>query len=179
MKEKTLGEEEKFNMSKLISNILRDAVCEQIGHEIYNGNLYACMAAFLKNKGLDNLAKLFEKQREEEYEHSKEFIDLLTDLGAEVYIPEINEVKIPFEDIVSIANAFLEREIITTENINSIRKLATLEDNPVVEVHAKKMISIQQSEYEEATTFLDNALLCAGQDSWWKAKVWNDSVESD
>jgi len=68
-------------MSKLISNILRDAVCEQIGHEIYNGNLYACMAAFLKNKGLDNLAKLFEKQREEEYEHSKEFIDLLTDLG--------------------------------------------------------------------------------------------------
>lgn len=165
-------------MSKLISDILRDAICEQIGHEIYNGNLYAYIAAFLKNKGLDNLAKLFENQREEEYEHSKEFIDLLTDLGAEVYIPEINEVKIPFEDIVSIANAFLEREIITTENINSIRKLATSEDNPVVEEHAKKMISKQQSEYEEATTFLDNAMLCVGQDSWWKAKVWNDSLGS-
>ena len=36
-------------MSKLISDILQDAVCEQIGHEIYNGNLYAYIAAFLKN----------------------------------------------------------------------------------------------------------------------------------
>ena len=163
----------------LISDILRDAVCEQIGHEIYNGNLYAYMAAFLKNKGLDNLAKHFEGQTQEEYDHSKHFIDLLTDLNAEVYIPEINESKSVFNTIIDLANAYLEREIITTQNINSIKKLAISEDNPVVEEMCRDMITKQQAEYEEATSFLDNATLCGtGEDSWWKAKVWNDSLES-
>jgi len=44
----------------------------------------------------------------------------------------------------------------------------------VVEQKMREMIAKQQKEYAEATTFLDNAMLCG--DDWWKAKVWNDSI---
>jgi hypothetical protein len=53
--------------------------------------------------------------------------------------------------------------------------MAISEDNPVVEEKMREMITKQQNEYEEATTFFDNAELC-GSD-WWRVKVWNDSTE--
>ena len=62
----------------LIGEDLRTAICEQIGHEIYNANLYLFICGFLRNKGLDNLAKHFEGQHGEETEHAKEFFNLLT-----------------------------------------------------------------------------------------------------
>ena len=55
----------------LINESLRNALNEQIGHEFYNANLYLYMCAFLRNKGLDNLAKHFEGQHQEETGHGK------------------------------------------------------------------------------------------------------------
>lgn len=157
----------------LINESLKNAICEQISHEIYNANLYLYMCAFLRNKGLDNLAKHFEGQHEEETGHAKEFLNLLTDLNTDVVIPEIEGVSMPFETIVSLATAYLNREILTTTSIDEIKKSAILDSNPVVEEKMREMIAKQQKEYEEATTFLDNAMLCG--DDWWKVKVWNDS----
>jgi len=158
----------------LISDTLRTAICQQIAHEIQNANIYFYMCGFLKNKGLDNLAAHFEKQRVEEHEHSKEFFNLLTDLNADIYIPEIDEVNTPFPTISLLAKTYLEREVLTTTSIKELKNLAITEDNPVVEQKMREMISKQQAEYEEANTFMDNALLCA--DDWWKCKVWNDSI---
>jgi ferritin len=158
----------------LINESLRNALCEQIGHEFYNANLYLHMCAFLRNKGLDNLAKHFEGQYEEEINHGKEFVNLLTDLNANVFIPEIDNIQMSFENILPLANAYLAREVLTTTSIDEIKKLAISDNNPVVEEKMREMISKQQKEYEEATTFLDNAILCG--DDWWKCKVWNDSI---
>ena len=161
-------------MTQLISDSLKAAINEQVGHEIYNANLYLFMSAFLKNKGLDNLAKHFEGQHEEEIGHAKEFVNLLTDLNTDVIIPEIDGVQIPFNNIVDLATAYLNREILTTTSIDEIKKLSIQSNNPVVEEKMREMITKQQKEYEEATTFLDNAILC-GED-WWKVKVWSDSI---
>lgn len=161
----------------LISDTLKVAIWEQISHEIYNSNLYLYMCGVLKNKGLDKLASHFEKQRDEELEHSKEFFNLLTDLSTNVRILEIEEVEdLPFSTISDLAKFYLEAEILTTNTINEIKKMAIQENNPIVEEKMREMIFKQQHEYEEATSFLDNALLCEGADSWWKAKVWNDSL---
>lgn len=154
----------------LINESLRNALNEQIGHEFYNANLYLYMCAFLKNKGLDNLAKHFEGQHEEEIAHGKEFASLLTDLNADVYIPEINEISKSYENIIELATAYLEREKLTTNSINEIKKLAVQDDNPVVEEKCREMISKQQKEYEEATTFLDRATLMS---EWWQCALWD------
>jgi len=154
----------------LINESLRAALCEQIGHEFYNANLYMYMCAFLRNKGLDNLAKHFEGQHEEEIGHGKEFVSLLTDLNAEVFIPEVPEVNIAFVSIVSLAQAYLDREILTTTSIYEIKNLAEEDSNPVVEEKCREMIAKQQKEYEEATTFLDKATLMP---EWWQVALWD------
>lgn len=159
----------------LISETLRTAICQQIAHELQNANIYFYMCGFLKNKGLDNLAAHFEKQRAEEHEHSKEFFNLLTDLNADIFIPEIDEVNMPLVSLSNIAKIYLDREVLTTTSIKELKNLAIEEDNPVVEQKMRDMISKQQHEYEEANTFLDNAMLCG--DNWYFAKVWNDSIE--
>jgi ferritin len=159
----------------LISMTLCSAICEQIGHEKYNANLYLFICGFLRNKGFDNLSKHFEQQHEEETGHSLEFFNLLTDLGAPIMIPEIDAIDIKFNSIVDIAQAYVDREILTTTSIEELKQMAISEKNSVVEEMMREMIKIQQAEYQESTTFFDNAELC-GSD-WYKVKVWNDSTE--
>jgi len=157
-------------MTSLINESLRNALNEQIGHEFYNANLYLYMCAFLRNKGLDNLAKHFEGQHEEETGHGKEFMSLLTDLNADVFIPEVDEINTEFISIIGLAQAYLDREILTTTSIGEILKLAIQDNNYVVEQKMRDMISKQQKEYEEATTFLDKAQLMP---EWWQCALWD------
>lgn len=157
----------------LISETLRNAICEQIAHEKYNSHLYLYMCGFLRNKGLDNLAKIFEAQHAEESEHSLEFFNLLTDLNADVVIPEVDGVSMPFDSIVDIANLYLAREFLTTASINELKVLAISEPNPVVEEKMREMITKQQHEYAEATSFLDKATLLR---EWWQCALWDASL---
>lgn len=157
----------------LISENLRSSICEQIGHEKYNSHLYMYMCGYLRNKGLENLAKHFEEQHEEEFKHSIEFFDLLTDLNADVRIPEIDEINIPFSNVLDLAKAYLAREVLTTKSIDEIKKLSIEEDNPVVEEKMRDMISKQQNELSEATTFLDRATLMP---EWWQCALWDASL---
>jgi ferritin len=153
-------------ITKLISDGLASALIEQIGHEKYNSSVYLYLAGYLKNKGLDNLAGLFEKQHEEEFEHSKMVYGILVDLNAPVIIPEVDGCNMPIINILDIATIYLEREIITTESLDAIKKLAIEENNPVVEEFMRDMIKLQRNEYEEATTFYDKSEL-TGNDWRW------------
>lgn len=154
----------------LIDESLKSALCEQIGHEFYNANLYLYFCAFLRNKGLDNLAKKFEGQHEEETGHGKEIVSLLTDLNTDVFIPEIEEINIQIISIVGLAQAYLDREILTTTSLGEILKLAIQNNNYVVEQKMREMIAKQQKEYEEATSFLDKASLLP---EWWQCALWD------
>jgi len=159
-------------MYRLINDSLRASICEQIGHELYNANLYLYICAFLRNKGLDNTAKHFEGQHAEETEHAKEFVKLLTDLDAPLTIPEIDEVSITFNTIWDIAKAYVDREVLTTSCINEIKNLAMVEGSAVVEEKMREMISKQQKEYEEATGFMDKAELMP---EWWQWAIYDGS----
>ena len=161
-------------MKNLISSELNAALCEQIGHEKYNSSLYLFMAAFLKNKGFNNLAKHFETQHQEEFEHSKMIYDILTDLNSTVMIPEVNEVNIPFMSMMDIAEIYLNREIETTESLDAIKKLAIDNENPVVEEALRDMIKLQRHEYEEACDFCDKAKIVG--DDWKAVLLWDVSI---
>lgn len=157
----------------LISESLRVSLCEQLAHEKMNSNIYLMLAGFLKNKGLDNLAKIFEEQHVEEFEHSKLFYDLLTDLNAKVDIPEIDECICECQTVHDVASLYMERELLTTTSLNEIKKQAIDEENPVVEEFIREMIEKQQKEYSEATSFMDNAMMMP---EWWQVALWNNSI---
>ena len=160
---------------KLVSDELCAALCEQIGHEKYNANLYLYMAGFLKNKGFNNISKHFEEQHDEETGHSKIIFDLLTDLNSPVVIPEIDEVFESFPTIIDLANAYLIREVETTDALNKIKKLAISDDNPVVEERIREMLKLQQHEYAEATDYLDKATLTGGD--WKFVFLWDLGIK--
>jgi ferritin len=160
---------------QLISDILDKSLCEQIGHEKYNSNLYLYIAAFFNNMGLTNLGKKFEEQHEEEFGHSKMIYNILIDLSAPVYIPEIDQIDVKFGSILDIAKLFLDREIATTESLDAIKHLAMDEDCPVVEEAMRDMIKLQRNEYAEATDFVDKAQLTGGD--WSKVMIWDLSLK--
>ena len=161
-------------MAQLISEELNSAICEQIGAEKQNANIYLFIAGFLKNKGFNHLGEFFEKQHEEETEHSLMFFKLLTDMNSPIYIPEIPEVNLKFNSIVDIGNLFLEREIGTTNSLDEIKKLAMEEDCPVVEEHLRGMITLQQNEYAESTDFKDHCDIIG--DDWKYVMLWDLSL---
>jgi ferritin len=160
---------------KLISDNLASVLSEQIGHEKYNANLYLFIGAFLKNKGLDHIAQIFETQHKEETEHALIIYKLMTDLNAPVFIPEISRIELSFNSIVDIAEQYLKREILTTQSLNDIKKLAIDEDNPIVEERMRYMLTLQQHEYEEASGFFDKAELLG--DDWLEALYWDMALK--
>lgn len=156
---------------KLISDGLKDAICEQISHEKYNANLYMFLSGFLKNKGFNNLGNMFLSQHDEETTHSKMIFDILTDLNTPIVIPEIDRIDFPISSIIEIADKYLEREYLTTRSLDEIKELAIDEDCPVVEEFMRQMINLQRQEYAEATDFQDKANLTSGD--WWKVMLWD------
>jgi ferritin len=156
-------------MTQLMSDGLREAVCIQVAHEIYNAHLYLYISSFLKNKGLDNIAKHFEGQWSEEQSHAKDFIKLLTDLNVQVTLPEIPACDMPINTIADIAKLYLDREVLTTESIASLQVMA-MDENPVAEEFFRSMIAKQQHEYEEASSFMDKAELAG---DWKTVFLWD------
>jgi ferritin len=160
---------------QLISENLCEALCGQLAHEKFNANIYLFIAADLKNRGFNNLAKHFEEQHEEETGHSLIIYNLLTDLNAPVKIEEIDAVKLQINIVTDIANAYLEREKLTTDSLDEIKKLAIDESNPVVEERMRQMLLLQQAEYSEATDWLDHAELCGS--NWFNVMLWDGSLK--
>jgi len=156
---------------KLISENLIDSLLAQWAHEKYNAHLYLYISSFLKNKGLNHLGNKFYNQYKEENEHSEMIISLLTDINANVMLPEIDEINIPITSIIDIADKYLLREYETTASLDEIKKISIDESNPVVEEFMRKMIEIQRHEYEEATDFMDKAELTGN--NWFNVFLWD------
>ena len=156
---------------KLISDNLIDSLLAQWAHEKYNAHLYLYISSFLKNKGLNHLGSRFYNQYKEENEHSEMIINLLTDINADVVLPEIDEVNIPITSIMDVANKYLLREYETTMSLDEIKKISIDESNPVVEEFMRNMIEIQRHEYEEATDFMDKAELTGN--NWFNVFLWD------
>lgn len=161
-------------MTSLLTENLTDSICEQIAHERFNSTIYLYFCGYLRNKGLDNLAKHFRKQHDEEIEHSILFFDFLTAMNADVVIPEVPACDMSLNNILDVAKLYLEREIITTNSINDIKKLSIDENNPVAEEFLRGMISKQLQEYEEANSFNDRAEITGT--NWMNVFVWDSSL---
>lgn len=141
-------------MNALMNESLISALWEQIASEKTNAHIYLEISAFLKNMGLNKMAALFRKQYGEENEHSEMIVDFMTDLNAPVKILEIPSFDCP-KTLTDIAKLYLERELQTTDSLKEIMVLASTTDCPVSVEFMRKMISLQQNEYAEATDFYD------------------------
>jgi ferritin len=158
----------------LISESLAETLYEQWVHETFNAHIYLFIAGFLKNKGLDNLAKHFSGQYDEELSHAKTIFNLLTDMNVPVKIMEIPPADFSIVSIPDIAKKYLDREVETTESLDAIKQKAIDDGNPIVEEVMRKMIFDQLHEMKESSTFMDKCEVC-GED-WFRVFLWDVSL---
>ena len=158
-----------------ISNELKNALNNQLAVEKYNSAFYSYIASWFKNKGLNGLAKHFSSQIDEEFEHHKKIMDFLTDMNADVDIIAVPPVVLTIGSIIEIAQAYLDREVATTKELQSIKEITLDDGDGIAEEFLREMIQIQRAEIAEANDFYDNAEMTGGD--WKFIKIWSDSIE--
>jgi ferritin len=159
----------------LISQELAGSLNLQLTEEKINANNYLFIAGALKNRALDNLAKHFEEQHEEETKHALMIYNLLTNLNAKVVIEEMPLIDFEINSVLDIAKIYLQREIFTTQWLNAIKKQAIAENNPIVEEKMRQMLALQEQECKDACDWCNHAELC-GED-WHKVFLWNNTTK--
>lgn len=139
----------------ILSSDLNDALNEQVIREYQNMLIYKKIESYLQELELNNIAKVFHKQAEEENEHAKEFIDYINNrVGGKVVLGEIpspETVSITSEN--SIGDIYLQLEQDTTESIESIYELAVSLKSYMDLPYLLHMLENQVIEEDEALNF--------------------------
>jgi ferritin len=161
----------------LISESLIDSLQNQMSHEMKNAHIYLFLSGYLNSKGMDKIAKFFAHQYDEELSHFRAIFDFLVDLDVSPNIIDVQDTNVftlgLSDTITSVAQKFMEREVLTTQNLAEILSLSIDEENVLAEVFLRDMISKQRSEYAEATEFADKANICG--DNWMNVLIWNNN----
>ena len=141
-----------------LSDKLTEMINKQIGHELFNSNNYGILYNHFDAIGLLGCKDWFKNQYEEELEHAKLFSNFLTEAGAELNIPQIEQPKLDLGSLKVIMNQYLDLEIKTTESIRSLC-IQAREDNDFISIKfLGDMIYKQLNEENEAQTRLQISL---------------------
>jgi ferritin len=138
----------------LISDKINHAFNEQIGHELGNSNQYLAIGSYFERESLFGLAKIYQKQAEEERTHALKFVKFLQDAGGKVAIPAIPAPRNEFESAVEAAQQALESELLTTRQIYDLVNLVTEEKNYIALNFLQWFVNEQLEEVSSAQTRL-------------------------
>lgn len=103
-----------------LSDKIVELLVKQLGHELYNHNLYRSFANYFGVNGLIILEQYYIKRAEEEKKHHDWIIDYLSFNDAAVIYPEIPAIKEEWDDFVTPFELTVEKEIETTDLIDEI-----------------------------------------------------------
>lgn len=106
----------KSSLSEEIENILN----AQIKVEAHASSLYLAMSAWCDDQGLDNAAKFFAKQSDEEREHMLKLFHYISSRGGRPISPEVSNVPVDFESFRGVFEETLQQEMFVTEQFNNI-----------------------------------------------------------
>jgi ferritin len=144
-----------------ISDEIAELFVKQIQHEKQNHLLYKNIAIWCDVRGLCGNAKYFNVAAEGELQHAKVVCDHLIESSYDFCIPTLEEQEVPaegetpLEQLKSLHEAALTREIETTELILNICKVS-LEKGDYISFNAIQPLVIEQREEEnKQSTALD------------------------
>jgi bacterioferritin B len=111
----------------MISEKMRDALNEQVGHEFGAYLQYLSIASYFESESLPELAGFFFAQAEDERSHAMKFVKYINDAGADLTIPAIPAPRHQYESAEVAVRLSLDWEKTVTRQINSIMDLAMQE----------------------------------------------------
>ncbi len=103
---------------------LRDAMNDQIKHELYSAYVYLSMSAYCESINMPGAAHWMRLQAQEEVAHAMKFFDFLIDRGEKVTLQAIDQPPTEFESLLDVFEKALAHERHVTGLINKIYDLA-------------------------------------------------------
>jgi ferritin len=145
----------KDSVTRVISDRLRAAFNTQVGNELQASNQYLAIAAHFANSGLNELAKFFHKQSDEERDHAVKFVRFLTEADEPVEIPAIGKPRAQFGSPLSIAQASLDWERTVTQQIYDLVDLAHADKSWIAMRFLDWFVNEQLEEMDLMKTLVD------------------------
>jgi ferritin len=142
---------------------VREAMNEQIKHELYSAYLYLSMAGSFEVANLPGFAHWMRKQSEEEREHAMKIFDFLLDRGERVQLQAIDQPPSAFRSSLDTFEQALEHEKEITSHIHELYDLAVRESDYPAQVLLNWFVA-EQVEEEKAATEIVERLRIAGEE---------------
>jgi len=138
----------------LIAEPLVDAINAEIGREIESSHQYLAIAAFMEDRALRLLAKLFYDQSDEERGHALKFVHYLSDVGGQVRIPQIPAPKSEFASVEEAIAHAVDWELAVTRHINDLMAMAITQKDYAAQDFLRWFVSEQIEEVRKMQDLL-------------------------
>lgn len=115
----------------LASQSIIDAFNQQIGNELGASNQYISTASYFSRENLEELAKFFFRQSEEERAHAMKFVKFILDVEGKVVVPAIPAPKSDYKSAHDAVKSALAWEQEVTEQIYGLVELCQKERNHI------------------------------------------------
>jgi ferritin len=129
---------------------LREALNEQIVHELHSAYIYLSMAAYFEGQGLAGFASWMRLQSREEIEHAMKIFDFLHDRGETVTLGAIPAPPVGFDSPLDAFRKAYEHERKISGLIHKLYELAVKENDYPTQVMLHWFID-EQVEEEKIT----------------------------
>lgn len=108
----------------MLSQVMQDAINEQINNELQSSYSYLSMAVWCEHEQFIGCAHWMRLQTEEENVHAMRLADFLLARNGKVILKPITQPEIDFESVVQIFEKALAQEQIVTQQIDGLYELA-------------------------------------------------------
>ena len=116
-------------MFKMIGKKVRDAMNDQVKHELESFYIYMSMVAYFHSQNLDGMAHWMRCQAQEEMIHAMKFFDHIIDRGATVKLLDLKQIKTTWKTPLEAWQDAYEHEKFITAKINNLTKISREEND--------------------------------------------------
>jgi len=143
----------------MLSQTLRQALNEQINHEMYSSYLYLSMAAYCESRNFPGFAHWMKIQSREETEHAMKIYDFIHNRNASVTLLAINQPPGDFKSPLAMFELALEHERKISNLINKLYELAVKENDYPTQIMLEWFITEQVEEEKTALGIVEQLKL--------------------
>jgi len=134
----------------MLSQVVQDALNEQINTEFYSSYNYLAMSAFCEQQNFRGCAHWLRMQSDEEHMHARKIYTFMINRSARVVLKEISSPKINYDSIPHVFQEALTQELDVSRRIDLLYELAFKEKAFAALVELQWFISEQTEEERTA-----------------------------
>lgn len=158
---------------------LYNKMVEQMQHELENAYVYSNIESVLRFKGLENLAKHFKHQHDEEDGHANMLFDYLNDRNELVVFPNVNSIDVSTMTIKELFDFYVKREQETTARIEEVIKQAMADGDMLSKKFLMDFVSLQREEEATSQTLYDQIVMSGLCDNMALLMLFNAEYDAE